>query len=85
MNILNPLFLLSTPALVLTDEMLTTYATPILLSGLMLYMTFIVYRLGADSKAGKMGMFVLFLGLMVGVLGFALKYVIKFLIEGKVG
>ena len=85
MTALMMLLLSSTPALVLTDDMLTTYATPVLLSGLMLYMGFIVYRLGADSKAGKMGMFVLFLGLMVGVLGFALKFVIKFIVEGRVG
>ena len=82
---LSSLFPLFAPALVLTDEMLTTYATPVLLSGLMLYMSFIVYRLGADSKAGKMGMFVLFLGLMVGVLGFALKYVIKFFMDSQIG
>lgn len=50
----------------ITDEMLTTYALPVLLTGLMLYMAFIVYRLGMDSKSGKWGMFVLFIGLMVG-------------------
>jgi hypothetical protein len=69
----------------ITDEMLTTYATPVLLSGLMLYMAFIVYRMGKDSKAGKWGMFVLFLGLMVGVIGFVMKYVIKFFMEFSIG
>ena len=67
----------------ITDEMLTTYALPILLGGLMLYMGFIVYRLGMDSNAGKWGMFVLFIGLMVGVLGFGLKYVIKYYMEAS--
>ncbi len=48
---------------------------------LMVYMTVIVYKLGKQSGAGKWGMFVLFLGLMVGVLGFAIKFLIKFLID----
>ncbi len=71
--------------MVLTDEMLTTYALPVLLTGLMLYMGFIVYRLGMDSKAGKWGMFVLFIGLMVGVAGFGLKFVIKYFLESSIG
>ncbi len=61
----------------LTDEMLTEYGLPIGLIVLMAYMTFIVWRLGKDSRAGRFGMFVLFLGLMVGVLGFSIKFIIK--------
>ncbi len=67
----------------ITDEMLTTYALPVLLTALILYMGFIVYRLGRDSKAGKWGMFTLYLGLMVGVLGFGLKYIIKYYLENS--
>ncbi|HFD78847.1 MAG TPA: DUF2788 domain-containing protein [Gammaproteobacteria bacterium] len=69
----------------ITDEMLTEYALPVGLIVLMAYMVFIVYRLGKDSKAGRFGMFVLFLGLMVGVLGFAMKYVIKFFVGESLG
>ena len=65
----------------ITDKMLTVYGLPVLLTGLMLYMAFIVYQLGRESKASKWGMFVLLLGLMVGVLGFALKFVIKGVLE----
>ncbi len=61
----------------LTDEMLTEYGLPIGLIVLMAYMAFIVWRLGKDSNAGRFGMFVLFLGLMVGVLGFSIKFIIK--------
>ena len=64
----------------LTDAFLTDQVLPILLVALICYMIFIVYDLGKQSKAGKWGMFVLFLGLMVGVLGFASKYIIKFFI-----
>jgi len=61
----------------ITDEMLTEYGLPIGLIVLMAYMAFIVWRLGKDSNAGRFGMFVLFLGLMVGVLGFSIKFIIK--------
>lgn len=65
----------------ITDAMLTEYALPVMLFLLMGYMAFIVYQLGKESDAGKWGMFVLFLGLMVGVLGFASKFVIKFFMD----
>ena len=61
----------------ITDEMITTYVLPACLILLMGYMLFIVIRLAVDSKAGKFGLFVLLLGLMVGVMGFLLKYVIQ--------
>lgn len=64
----------------LTDEMLTEIGMPVMLTALMLYMAFIIYNLGKKSNAGKFGMFVLFLGLAVGMLGFAMKFVIKFFI-----
>jgi hypothetical protein len=68
-------------SIMITDEMLTTYALPVCLAALMGYMMFIVIRLAIDSKAGKEGLFVLVLGLMVGVLGFLLKLVIQWSIE----
>ena len=40
---------------------------------LMLYMLFILYRLGKDSNAGRLGMFVIFFALGLGVFGFAMK------------
>ncbi|MCG6974888.1 MAG: DUF2788 domain-containing protein [Acidiferrobacterales bacterium] len=45
-------------------------------TGLMLYMAFIIYRLGKDSNAGKFGYFVLFLALGLGMFGFIAKSVI---------
>lgn len=65
----------------LTDAFLTNKVLPVLMTALIIYMVFIVYDLGKQSKAGKWGMFVLFLGLMVGVLGFVSKFVIKYFIE----
>jgi len=65
----------------LTDEMITEIGMPLMVTALMLYMAFIIYNLGKKSKAGRFGMFVLFLGLAVGMLGFAMKYVIKFFLS----
>lgn len=68
----------------LTDEMLTEIGMPVMLTGLMLYMAFIIYNLGKKSEAGRFGMFVLFLGLAVGMLGFVMKYVIKFFMSNAI-
>ncbi len=65
----------------ITDAFLTEHVLPVMLFLLMGYMTLIVYKLGKESDAGKWGMFVLFLGLMVGVMGFVAKFVIKYFIE----
>jgi hypothetical protein len=47
-------------------------------SALMLYMLFILYRLGKDSNAGRFGTFVIFFALSLGVFGFAMKSVFQF-------
>jgi len=67
----------------ITDEMLTEYAMPVMLVGLIAYMVFIVYKLGKDSDAGKTGMIVLFIALMVGVLGFVIKFFIKLAMDSN--
>lgn len=41
------------------------------------YMLFIVYKLAEESKAGRYGMMILFVGLGLGIFGFVAKYVIK--------
>lgn len=50
-------------------------------TGLMIYMTFIIYRLGKESGAGKFGYTVLFLALGLGMFGFVAKYVIMGLMK----
>jgi hypothetical protein len=51
------------------------------LGGLILFMGFIVWNLGRESKAGKFGMFVLFLALALGMLGFVIKLVLVEMLE----
>jgi hypothetical protein len=50
-----------------------TYAVP----GLMLLMIFIVVHLAWESKVGKFGTFILFLGLTFGLVGFVAKFFIQ--------
>ena len=49
--------------------------------GLILYMLFIIYKLGQESKAGRFGFVVLFIGLGLGMFGFIAKTVIVELIH----
>lgn len=46
------------------------------LTGICLYMLFIIYKLAKESNAGKFGTAILFIGLGLGIFGFALKKVI---------
>lgn len=50
--------------------------TTLLISGLVLYMGFIVWDLAKQSKAGQFGTFILFFCLGLGVFGFIAKEVI---------
>jgi len=47
----------------------------------MLYMLFIIGQLAWESKAGKFGTFVLFLGLSFGMVGFVAKIAIQFFLH----
>lgn len=54
----------------------------ILVSGLILFMGFIVWDLAKKSKAGRFGSMILFLALGLGVLGFIIKTVVIAGLEG---
>ena len=49
----------------------------------MLYMLFIIGQLAWESKAGKFGTFVIFLGLAFGMVGFIAKGAIQWLIDAR--
>ena len=57
-------------------ETIESITLQVLVSGLVLFMGFIVYDLAKKSKAGKFGTAVLFGALCLGVLGFIIKTVI---------
>ena len=60
----------------MTIEQFEEWSLVIGLGGLILLMVFIVWNLGRESKAGKFGMFVLFLALALGLFGFVIKLVL---------
>ena len=62
------------------EEQFAWFGLTIGLGAFMLYMLFIISQLAWESKAGKFGTFVIFLGLAFGMLGFVAKGVIQWVI-----
>jgi hypothetical protein len=66
-----------------SEEEIAQFGLTFGVSAFMLYMVFIIFQLARESKAGKLGTFVLFLALGFGLVGFAAKGVIKYFIGGE--
>ncbi|WP_171016019.1 DUF2788 domain-containing protein [Ramlibacter sp. 2FC] len=64
-----------------TEEQIAAFGLSFGVAAFMLYMLFIIAHLAWQSKAGKFGTFVLFLGLAFGMVGFAAKFVIQWMLE----
>lgn len=60
----------------MTEADFAPIALKICLTILIIFLGFIVWQLGKESKAGKFGMFILFLVLGLGVFGFIFKNVL---------
>jgi hypothetical protein len=60
-----------------SEEQLAGFGLTFGVGGFMVYMLFIIGQLAWESKAGKFGTFVLFLGLAFGMVGFATKFIIQ--------
>lgn len=65
----------------MTEAQFADLSLKICFTGLIGYMLFIIYKLGKESKAGKFGMFILFIGLGMGFVSVAAKEVIKLVLE----
>lgn len=61
-----------------TEAQIAQFGLTVGLTAFILYMVFIIYNLARESKAGRLGTFVLFLVLAFGMLGFIAKGMIKF-------
>ncbi|MEE4294810.1 MAG: DUF2788 domain-containing protein [Xanthomonadales bacterium] len=61
----------------LTEQQISNFGMTWGLGLLIAYMLFIVWDLAKQSKAGKLGTFVLFLVLALGMLSFTAKFLIK--------
>ena len=66
-----------------SEEQIAAFGLTFGLGGFMLYMLFIVGHLAWQSKAGKFGTFVLFMGLALGLTGFLAKYLIQWVLGIK--
>lgn len=64
-----------------TEEQIAWFGLTFGVAAFMLYMLFIIGHLAWESKAGRFGTFVLFLGLAFGMVGFVAKFIIQSLIE----
>ena len=60
----------------MTEEDFVAIALPICLGGLILYMMYIMFKLGQESKAGKFGTMVIFIALGLGIFGFIAKEIL---------
>ena len=60
-----------------SEEQIAGFGLSFGVGAFMLYMLFIIGHLAWESKAGKFGTFVLFLGLAFGMVGFAAKFIIQ--------
>ncbi len=63
-----------------TEEQISGFGLTFGVGAFMLYMVFIIWQLARESKAGRFGTFVLFLGLGVGLVGFVAKGLIQLLL-----
>ena len=59
------------------EAVFSEWALKICLTILIVFLGFIVWHLGKESKAGKFGTFILFLVLGLGVFGFIFKNVLN--------
>ncbi len=61
----------------ISEEQLSEFGATFGVGAFILYMLFIIGNLAKESKAGKMGTFVLFFVLAFGMLGFIAKGIIQ--------
>ena len=64
-----------------TEEQLAHFFLTWGVGAFILFMVFIILQLARQSKAGKFGTFVIFLGLGVGFVGYIAKVIIQWWIE----
>ena len=64
-----------------SEDQIASFGLTFGVGGFMLYMLFIIGQLAWESKAGKFGSFVLFLGLAFGMVGFVAKFIIQWYME----
>jgi len=64
-----------------TEQQVAAFGLTFGVGAFMLYMVFIIVQLARESKAGRFGTFVLFLGLAFGMVGYLAKGIIQWILE----
>jgi hypothetical protein len=64
-----------------SEEQFASFGLTIGIGAFMVYMLFIIGQLAWESKAGKFGTFVIFMGLAFGMVGFVAKSIIQWVIN----
>ena len=64
-----------------SEDQIASFGLTFGVGAFMLYMLFIIGQLAWESKAGKFGTFILFLGLSFGMVGFVAKMAIQFFLH----
>jgi hypothetical protein len=64
-----------------TEEQVSEFGMSFGLTGFILFMLFIIWNLAKESKAGRLGTFVLFFVLAFGMVGFIAKQVLTWLLK----
>jgi hypothetical protein len=65
----------------LTEEQVSEFGLTFGLGGFIVFMLFIIWNLAKESKAGRLGTFVLFFVLAFGMLGFIAKQVLTLVLD----
>lgn len=65
----------------ITEEQISEFGLTFGLTAFMLFMLFIIWDLAKQSKAGRLGTFVLFFVLAFGMLGFIAKQIISWILN----
>ena len=64
-----------------TEEQVSEFGMSFGLTGFILFMLFIIWNLAKESKAGRLGTFVLFFVLAFGMVGFIAKQALTWLLK----
>jgi hypothetical protein len=64
----------------LTEAQIAEFGLTWGIGGFIALMLFIIWKVAKDSKAGRLGTFILFFVLAFGILGFVLKQVIQWVL-----
>lgn len=64
-----------------TEEQVSEFGLTFGLAGFILFMLFVIWSLAKESKAGRLGTFILFFVLSFGMLGFIVKTVLQYFME----